>query len=145
MNRIQFHELDIKSSLKSKRAFKKFLIELFNSERQIVERIDIVFCTDEYLLMLNTKYLNHNYYTDTLSFLVSEPQKLITGEIYISIDRIISNAASLNIPYKEELLRVIIHSCLHLCGYLDRPKLARINMKLQQEKYLKDWFVSRET
>ena len=124
---------------------KKFLLALFEKERKRVNRVDIIFCTDKYLLSLNKSFLNHHYKTDTLSFLLSEPEQPIVGELYLSIDRIKVNAKELNIFYQNELLRVIIHSCLHLCGYEDTPKTSAIKMEATQENYLKRWIVSRET
>ncbi|MDB5198507.1 MAG: metalloprotease ybeY [Chitinophagaceae bacterium] len=118
---------------------------MFKKEKKEVDRIDIIFCTDKYLLHLNKKYLNHNYYTDTLTFLLSSSNKSITGEIYISIERIRANAKSLKILPRLELIRVIIHSCLHLCGYLDKPQREFLKMEKIQEAYLQQWGVSRET
>jgi len=104
-----------------------------------VKRVDIIFCTDNYLLSLNKEFLKHNYFTDTMSFLLSNLNDPIIGELYLSIDRIRANAKDLKIFYQNELLRVIIHSCLHLCGYLDSPKSRAIKMESIQEEYLKEW------
>lgn len=145
MNYIYFHDLDIRSKLKNRRQFKIFLSEIFRKERKLVSRIDIIFCTDEYLLNLNKQFLNHNYFTDTLSFQLSPPEEPITGDIYISVDTVIFNSAILGTSYDNELYRVVIHSCLHLCGYLDKPKSKSLVMAGKQEGYLEDWFVSRET
>ena len=145
LKKINFRELYIRSSLFERRALKKFLISIFDKELHGVETINIIFCTDVYLHSLNKRFLNHDYYTDTLSFLLSTPLTPIVGDIYISVDRVSENAKNLNILYKTELLRVIIHSCLHLCGYTDKPKKAFNKMYRVQEMYLKEWFVSRET
>ena len=142
---IIFHELNIKSNLLKRRSLKKFLISLFHSESFQVKRIDIILCTDEYLLSLNKDHLNHDYYTDTLSFLLSNPDELLIGEVYISIPRIRENAKQYNCSFQEELIRVIIHGCLHLCGYKDHPKSQSFKMEAVQEKYLQRWKVSRET
>ena len=90
-------------------------------------------------------FLKHNYYTDTLTFLFSNPNDPIVGEIYLSVDRIKANAKTIKIPYQRELVRVIIHSCLHLCGYEDKPKKSFQIMDRIQEEYVKRWNVSRET
>ena len=145
LDKIYFHELNIKSSLLHRSDLKTFLLAVFKKEKKRVERVDIIFCRDEYLLSLNKSFLNHNYNTDTLSFLLSEARQSINGELYLSIDRIRINAKDLNIPYQNELHRVIIHSCLHLCGYEDRPKTSALKMEERQEKYLNQWIVSRET
>ncbi|MEO5782718.1 MAG: rRNA maturation RNase YbeY [Ginsengibacter sp.] len=145
MDKIYFHELNIKSSLLHRNVLKKFLLTIFKKERKRVNRVDIIFCTDKYLLSLNKSFLNHAYNTDTLSFLLSDDKLPIIGELYISIQRIKFNSRDLNIKYKNELLRVIIHSCLHLCGYKDAPKTSAKEMEARQEKYLTHWIVSRET
>lgn len=145
MNNIYFHDLDIRSKLKNRRKFKIFLSKIFRKERKIISRIDIIFCNDEYLLSLNREFLNHNYFTDTLSFHLSPPEEPITGEIYISVNTVYSNSAILDTSYQNELNRVIIHSCLHLCGYRDKPKSEFAIMEHKQEKYLNNWGVSRET
>lgn len=145
LNIIRFHEINIKSRLRQRRGLKKFLLTIFKKESILIKSVDVIFCTDEYLLSINKEFLNHDYYTDTLSFILSNSGNPIVGDIYISIDRIIANAKSLNFSYQNELYRVIIHSCLHLCGYLDNPKYAAVKMEILQEKYLKMYIVSRET
>src|SRR5665647_1303851 len=132
-NNIFFHEINIRSALLHRKDLKKFLISIFKKEGVEIKEIDIIFCTDEYLLSLNIGFLNHNYYTDTLSFILSNPEDPVIGDIYISIDRIRSNARDFKISYQNELCRVIIHSCLHLCGYSDKPKKASIKMAALQE------------
>ncbi len=88
-----------------------------------------IFCSDEYLLQINQQYLQHDYYTDVITFPYSNTE--IEGDIFISIDRIRDNAQSLNIPEKTELHRVMVHGLLHLIGYDDKtPELK----KLMQEK-----------
>ena len=145
MDKIQFHELAVKSLLRERRKFKGFLLSAFSSEKKVVEKVDIIFCSDQYLLALNKRHLNHNYHTDTLSFLLSNKGGAITGEVYISIPQIRKNAKTYETTYQKELLRVIIHGCLHLCGYEDKPPLKAKRMETRQEKYLLRWYVSRGT
>ena len=145
MGNIYLHDLNINSHLKQRKNLKIFLQFIFENEKKSLQRIDIIFCTDDYLLALNQQFLQHNYYTDTLSFLSSGSGDPIIGEVFISIERIKANSRRLQILYKEELLRVIIHSCLHLCGYLDKPRVEYLKMEKRQELYLKKWNVSRET
>jgi rRNA maturation RNase YbeY len=142
---IFFTDLDIKSSLLHKRKFKDFIINIFRHENRRLERVDIIFCADAYLLDLNKKFLNHNYYTDTLTFVLSKANEPLLGEVYISIDRIKANSINFSDTYQNELARVVIHGCLHLCGYADKPKKEALLMITRQEKYLTNWFVSRET
>jgi rRNA maturation RNase YbeY len=121
------------------------MLTIFKKEKKKINRVDVIFCTDKYLLSLNKSFLNHHYNTDTLSFLLSDVEQPITGELYLSIESIRANAKDLKITYQNELLRVLIHSCLHLCGYEDTPKTSAAYMETKQEKYLKQWIVSRET
>lgn len=95
------------------------------------------------MLALNKKFLDHQYYTDTLSFTLQKTP--LVAEIYISIDRVRENSTQMNISYQTELLRVIIHSCLHLCGYKDSSPTLKYRMTKLQEKYLNQLLVSRET
>ncbi len=114
MREIHFHEINIESSLLFEIELIKHLHLVFEKEKVNINRVDIIFCSDDYLLTLNTNFLNHDYYTDTLSFILSEVGKSINGEVYISINRVIDNAKRYETPYQTELVRVIIHSCLHL-------------------------------
>jgi len=95
--------------------------------------INLVFCNDERILSINRSFLEHDYYTDIITF-DTGVQNLISGDIYISLDTVSSNAAQLNIPYNEELHRVIIHGILHLCGYPDKlPEDASRMRKVENE------------
>ena len=145
MTNIFFTDLNIKSSLLNKRKFKHFLADIFRNEYRSLDRVDIIFCEDAYLLDLNTKFLNHDFYTDTLTFVLSKANEPLLGEIYISVDRIKSNSKDFRDTYQNELARVVIHGCLHLCGYADKPKKEALFMIKRQEEYLINWFVSRET
>jgi rRNA maturation RNase YbeY len=143
--KVFFHELDIKSGLRDRKPLKHFIEMIFKKEGKKVSRVDIIFCNDEYLFSLNSEFLDHSYYTDTMTFLLSGKEEDIIGESYISIDRIRDNAKHLGIAYSSELARVIIHSCLHLCGYSDKARSARDKMNALQESYLQKWIVSRGT
>lgn len=145
MSKIYFHELDVTSSLKHRRKLKLFLTSLFQNEKTAFTRVDIIFCSDPYLLSLNKGFLDHHYFTDTLSFVLSAAGEPVAGEVYLSIDSIKGNASRFRVTYQEELVRVIIHSCLHLCGYLDKPASNHAKMVIRQEAYLQQWNVSRET
>lgn len=145
MGIITFHEKEVKSFLTERKLFKSFLRNLFKSEKKDLQKLDIIFCTDRYLLTLNKFYLHHYYFTDTLSFLLSKQDELIIGEVYISAPRVKINSRLFKTPYQTELKRVIIHGCLHLCGYKDKPQREFKKMENIQEKYLCRWAVSRET
>lgn len=95
--------------------------------------INFVFCSDERILNINCTYLEHDYYTDIITF-DTGVGNLISGDIYISLDTVSSNASLLNIPYIQELHRVIIHGILHLCGFPDKqPKEAEQMRTLENE------------
>lgn len=97
------------------------------------------------MLELNRRFLNHDYYTDTLTFAHSTNPKYATGEIYISLQRIKENSKAFSTSCENELIRVIVHGCLHLCGYNDKTEIQSCKMLQKQEEYLNSWDVSRET
>ena len=109
--------------------------ELFSQEGILLGELNIIFCDDEFLLGINREYLQHEDYTDIITFDLSD-SSLIKGEIYISIPRIIENAGNLHLPNSLELRRVIFHGCLHLCGYKDKLKPEKEDMKRKEDKYL---------
>ena len=98
--------------------------------------LSYIFCADEYLLQVNRDFLKHDYYTDIISFDLSKDNKLVDGEIYISIDRVRDNATELGLSFSEELHRVIFHGALHLCGFKDKlPKDIKL-MRSKEDHYL---------
>jgi rRNA maturation RNase YbeY len=147
MNQVIFHVADVSISLKNKRQIKLLIQEIFKLENYRLKKVVYVFCSDEYLLQLNQQHLNHDYFTDTLTFQLSAPKQAIEGEIYISIERIQENAKLYEVPYENELLRVIIHSALHLCGYKDESKRLKNQMHQKENFYidLYEKYDSRET
>ena len=145
MGSIFFNQINTRTTFLKKRKFKQFLYGIFDNECVLIKRIDIIFCSDKFLISLNKDFLLHDFYTDTLTFILSDINKHVTGEVYISIDRIKENSEKYKEEYQTELARVIIHGCLHLCGYVDKPKKNAKSLQLIQEKYVKTWIVSRET
>ncbi len=111
--------------------------QLFIKERVVLDSLSYVFCSDEYLLKINREFLNHDFYTDIITFDLSEKQVGVIGEIYISLDRVKENAAGLGISFSEELLRVLFHGALHLCGYRDKKKAEIMEMRKKEEQYLR--------
>src|SRR5450631_2906517 len=132
---VQFHFL-ISCTLANRGLLKKFIHSIFKLEKRSLERINIIFCDDKYLLGLNRQFLQHDYYTDILSFPLSEANKPIVGEIYISVDRVRENARSVDSTFTEELHRVIFHGVLHFCGYLDKSGSDITLMRIKEEQYL---------
>ena len=138
MASVKFNYADRKLSISDKTKLKSFILSLFKNEKTPLNELNYIFCSDEYLLQINNYHLNHDYYTDIITFSLNEKGESIIGEIYISTDRIKDNAASQNTNLINETLRVIFHGCLHLCGYLDKkPK----DIKLMREK--EDYYINQ--
>ena len=115
---------------------KTFLPTVFELEGKTIKSLIYVFCSDKYLLKINQTFLKHDYYTDILTFDLSNTSKIIEGEIYISVDRVKENSKKLKINTNLELLRVIFHGALHLCDYSDKTKLQKKEMRKKENKYL---------
>jgi len=130
-----FFNEQIKDPIKGKkRKISIWIKETINSHNKNTGIISIIFCSNEYLLKINQKYLNHNYYTDVITFSYSKDD-IISGDIFISIEQVKENAKDLKVKFNEELLRVIIHGVLHLLGYNDGTK-SRLQMQNSENKLL---------
>jgi rRNA maturation RNase YbeY len=127
-------------SLKERTRLKGFIGDIFKRERKKLNYINFIFCTDKFLLNINRDFLNHDYYTDIITFPLSKINSPIEAEVYISIDRIKENAKKLGNSYTKELHRVIFHGVLHLCGYSDKKHNEIILMRKKEEEYLKFYF-----
>ena len=136
---INFHFLE-PISFTQRTLVKEVIRDLFKKERTKLEQLRYIFCSDEYLLQINKEHLNHNYYTDIITFDLSETPDTTTGEIYISVDRVRDNAQNYEVTFKHELLRVIFHGALHLCGYKDKSTKEEQLMRKAEDKYLKHYF-----
>lgn len=135
---IFFHSEDksIPSFIKNKPILvKKWLTKLSTAEKKNVGAINFIFCSDKFLITLNKQFLNHHFYTDIISFDYSD-DPIISGDIFISLDRVKDNAKNLNVPYKTEILRVIAHGVLHLCGYKDKSNSEKKTMRFKENYYL---------
>jgi probable rRNA maturation factor len=137
MSLVFFHTADLNYRLQNKTALKQLLEDLFQKEGKRLEGLSIVFCSDDYLLSMNRQFLQHDYYTDILTFDVSERGGPVSGELYISVDRVRDNAHGLGVSAVEEMRRVIIHGSLHLCGYKDKLKKQQLLMRQKEERYLR--------
>ena len=133
---VQFFFHDRKPMLKERRRLRSFIVELFKKEKSGLLKLAYIFCSDQYLLSLNKEFLRHDFYTDIITFDLSEITGQITGEIYISTDRVRDNATTLGVNIKEELHRVIFHGALHLCGYKDKTSKAIKLMRQKEDYYL---------
>ncbi len=132
---IQFNFLE-SIGLRERARLKKFLISLFKKEGKKLAGLQYIFCSDKYLLEMNQQYLQHDYYTDIITFDLSDKNQPINAEIYISVDRVRDNARQFNSSIKQELHRVIFHGALHLCGYKDKTVGESKEMRNKEEKYL---------
>jgi probable rRNA maturation factor len=132
---VQFHFL-VPGTLPDRKVLKKFIRSIFKKEKKILGALTIIFCSDDYLLGLNRQFLQHDFYTDILSFPLSGSKEPLIAEIYISLDRVRENAKSSGTSLREELHRVIFHGVLHFCGYKDKSGRDKDKMRLMEDKYL---------
>lgn len=117
-------------------ALKNWIKSVIESHKKKVGKIAYVFCSDEFLLNMNKEYLKHDYYTDVITFDNTEDEKgKISGEIYISVDRVAENAKTYNTE-DTEIFRVIIHAILHLLGYDDKTPEEQEKMRAMEDKCL---------
>ena len=125
--------------LKERKRLKAFIPVIFENERRALKTLEYVFTSDEEVLEINRKYLAHDYYTDIISFDLSEKGG-IEGTIYISTERVRENAINLDVTFREELHRVIFHGALHLCGYRDKSRNDITKMRQMENQYLSRYF-----
>jgi rRNA maturation RNase YbeY len=138
---IHFDVHEVSITIKQKTKLKTFLKSIFEREGQKLKELQYVFCSDAYLLEMNQQFLQHDTYTDIITFEMSEVSGETVGEIYISIDRVRDNAAKFNVSEETELHRVIFHGALHLCGYKDKTKKDAALMREKEDECLKLYFV----
>ena len=136
MPKIGFFEEGISYKLKNKTQVRQWIKDTIHAEGFTLGELSYIFCSDEYLLGINQQYLNHDTYTDIITFDNSEGEGSITGDIFISIDRIYENAAKFNQSVVDELHRVIIHGVLHLLGYKDKTPEDNKAMTKKEDQYL---------
>lgn len=134
---IQFFSEDIDFTVKDKQKIRTWIGETIKAEGfKRVGELNFVFCSDAYLLEINKQYLNHDTFTDIVTFDSSEDEDVIAGDIFISVERIRENASKFSVSEKDELNRVIIHGVLHLCGYYDKKKEDKALMTEKEDYYL---------
>ena len=127
--------------LKQRNRLKSFLSSTAHAPKRPLGSLNIIFCDDDHLLGINRDFLQHDYYTDIITFDLSPSIKEpLEAELYISVDRVKENAASLGQPFYRELHRVIFHGLLHLLGYKDKKKKDQALMRQMEEKLLGEYF-----
>ena len=132
---IRYFTEDLKFIYRNKRLNNRWLNQVISTESRKAGDINIIFCSDEYLLDVNMKFLNHDYYTDIITFNYCEGS-LISGDLFISIDSVRDNAGHFNVDFEEELHRVIVHGVLHLIGYDDHCDEDILEMRAKENYYL---------
>ncbi len=136
---VSFRSADRQLQLPGKTVLKAFIQSIFKKEKHALGSITYIFCSDEFLLQMNRDFLKHDYYTDIITFGLSEKGQPVEAEIYISLDRVKDNAQTIGTSFKEETLRVIFHGALHLCGYKDKKKSEIALMRSKEDHYLRSF------
>ena len=135
MNKIDIFFEETKPIKLRKSVLKRHIISLINNESKRTGNITIIFCSDNYLLVMNKKYLEHDYFTDIITFDYVE-NDIISGDLFISVDRVKENAEKFNTTFLNELVRVIFHGVLHLAGYKDKTTPDQQLMREKENFYL---------
>jgi len=136
MPSIRFFYEDIDFKITHPRKTQSWLKTVLQAEKKKLSTLNYIFCSDAYLLDINIQYLNHNTYTDIITFGGSDQPDSIEGDIYISIDRVKENAKKFDSSLDNELHRVIIHGVLHLIGYNDKNSKQKLVMRRKEDAYL---------
>lgn len=139
--KINFFSDDISPTLRNRTKLKDFIEDVFKKEKREIELISYIFCSDKALLLINKKFLKHDFFTDIITFDLSSGKKKISAEIYISVDRVKENAKILGVSSRSELHRVIFHGALHLCGFKDKSKKDAEKMRKTENKLLDKFLI----
>lgn len=123
-------------SLEQEDVYSSWIETIVESENKILGEISYIFCDDEYLHTINLQYLNHDTLTDIISFDYTEGD-IISGDIFVSIERVVDNAKDFNVSFDEELKRVLAHGVLHYCGYKDKSDQDALLMRTKEEEKIK--------
>jgi len=132
---IQYHTNDIEMPTLDTKLMSRWLKQIAAFHRRKLGDINYIFCSDKRILEVNIEYLGHDYYTDIITFDYDEGQR-VSGDLFISLETVASNAEMLGIAYEEELLRVMAHGVLHLCGFKDKTEEDATNMRLREQEAL---------
>lgn len=126
--------------LRESRLLKNWISQIVINEGYKCDLVEYVFTDDELILNLNREFLEHDYYTDVITFKRSEEGDPIKAEIYISVDTVKSNAKEIGVPFIREVCRVMAHGILHLTGYNDNDETSRVKMREREDYYLRIYF-----
>lgn len=133
---INFNSLILSFALSKQILLKEWLTLVVLKEDKKLGELSFIFCADDYLLEINRKFLQHDFYTDIITFPTSTKTDIVSGEIYISIDRIRENAINRNEIFDKELARVLVHGILHLLGYDDHTEEEITLIRSKEDNYL---------
>ena len=133
---ITFYFNEVRFTLRSRKLLKETIENVFKRNNIKVRSVFFIFCTDEFLLKVNQDYLSHDYYTDIITFDLSNDNE-VEGEIYISVERVKENANSHNVPFILEIYRVVFHGVLHLCGFRDKTMIQKKRMRKEEDKCIR--------
>jgi rRNA maturation RNase YbeY len=139
---MHFREADIACGVEKKRGIATWVKQVVEARGFKLGELCVVSCSDKYLLGVNVEHLNHDYYTDIITFDYSEGE-LVSGDLLISFDRVKENAKNEGVLFQDELRRVIIHGVLHLLGFKDKTDLEAQEMRAQEDKALKLFHVEQ--
>lgn len=134
---ISFQGVDVDVPVMNREVLKKWINGFVGSYGKVVGELYYLFCSDEYLYKMNVEVLRHDFYTDIITFQSNDNDTVLSGEIYISIDRVKENALALGLRYEDELNRVMAHGVLHLVGFKDKTDEDAIMMRQQEDFCLK--------
>ncbi|GAB2543386.1 rRNA maturation RNase YbeY [Rufibacter soli] len=133
---IEFFAEEVEFEVKNESKVKEWLFEIISENSFEVESLNYIFCSDEYLHQMNVEYLDHDTLTDVITFDNSDIEGVIEGDVFISIDRIVDNAATFNTSTEKELHRVMAHGLLHLLGFDDKTPEKQAIMRSKEEECL---------
>lgn len=137
---IHFFTEDVEFDLTLLSSVSSWIKHTATTEGFEIDNLNYIFCSDAYLLQINITYLDHNYYTDIITFDNSEEAGVLESDIFISIDRVSDNSQTEQTTFFQELLRVIIHGALHLMNYDDKDDISKSTMRKMEDKYLDLYF-----
>ena len=134
-SKVYFFSDGVRVSLGNLADLAAFVEGIFKREKRPLQTLNYIFCSDSALRKINKDYLSHDYFTDIVTFDLSEGNETV-GEIYISVDRVRENAQLHKTAVREEFFRVIFHGALHLCGYGDKSQSEQRSMRAKEDFYL---------
>lgn len=133
---INYFTEELEFELQQADSVSRWISQVVGDESKGLSSLTYIFCTDDYLLSINKQHLDHDFYTDVITFDYSDGSPTLSGDIFISIDRVKDNAKQLSETFNNELHRVMVHGVLHLCGYKDKTEGEEKEMRMKEDHYL---------